>query len=145
MVYDGYYGRFVPIEWASFDVGTTPEAVVELPLPEEEPQHVRRRRPSGPRCDACRERRSSVQWCRDGLLAICRPCAQGIDVRRLDSAAAIRHIVDHAPAPQRASFERGLLGRRAVRKTRRERKANTRLPAPGDSGSDSPASPHEQV
>jgi hypothetical protein len=31
MVYDGYYGCFVPVEDASFDVTTTPEAIVELP------------------------------------------------------------------------------------------------------------------
>jgi hypothetical protein len=37
MVYDGYYGRFVPIEAASFDVSTTPDAVVELPLDAETP------------------------------------------------------------------------------------------------------------
>ena len=31
MVYDGYYGCFVPVEDASFDVATTREAIVELP------------------------------------------------------------------------------------------------------------------
>jgi hypothetical protein len=31
MVYDGYFGCFVPVEDASFDVATAPEAIVELP------------------------------------------------------------------------------------------------------------------
>ena len=42
MVYDGYYGRFVPVEAASFDVAATPDAVVELPA--EAPNRPRRRR-----------------------------------------------------------------------------------------------------
>jgi hypothetical protein len=37
MVYDGYYGRFVPVEAASFDVATAPDAVVKLPLDAETP------------------------------------------------------------------------------------------------------------
>jgi hypothetical protein len=32
MVYDGYYGGFVPVDAASFDVTLEPEAVVLLPL-----------------------------------------------------------------------------------------------------------------
>ena len=32
MVFDGYYGGFVPVEAASFDVSLTPEAIVSLPL-----------------------------------------------------------------------------------------------------------------
>jgi hypothetical protein len=32
MVYDGYFGGFVPIAAASFDVSVTPEAIVSLPL-----------------------------------------------------------------------------------------------------------------
>ncbi|HEV8634430.1 MAG TPA: hypothetical protein VG370_09375, partial [Chloroflexota bacterium] len=32
MVYDGYYGGFVPVEAASFDASLMPEAVVDLPL-----------------------------------------------------------------------------------------------------------------
>ena len=32
MVYDGYYGGFVPVEAASFDVSVTPDAIVSLPL-----------------------------------------------------------------------------------------------------------------
>lgn len=31
MVHDGYYGCCVPVGDASFDVATTPEAIVELP------------------------------------------------------------------------------------------------------------------
>ena len=32
MVYDGYFGRFVPVQSASFDVSLDPKAVVRLPL-----------------------------------------------------------------------------------------------------------------
>jgi hypothetical protein len=56
MVYDGYYGRFVPVEAASFDVATTPEAIVEMPIEADLPE---RRPRSGPRRRAQRRRRTS--------------------------------------------------------------------------------------
>ena len=40
MVYDGYYGRFVPVEAASFDVAVTPDAVVELPRGADRPEEL---------------------------------------------------------------------------------------------------------
>ena len=56
MVYDGYYGRFVPVEAASFDLATTPEAIVEMPIEADLPE---RRPTSGPRRCAQRRRRTS--------------------------------------------------------------------------------------
>jgi hypothetical protein len=47
MVYDGYVGRFVPAENASFDVESVPDAVVELPRGPDQPE--RRRSPPGRR------------------------------------------------------------------------------------------------
>ena len=49
MVYDGYYGDFVPVEAASFDVATTPDAVVELPWEPEVPAPRPGRRTKGGR------------------------------------------------------------------------------------------------
>jgi hypothetical protein len=78
VVYDGYYGDFVPVEQASFDVSTTPEAVVELPWPTGPTGDAKppRRRTSAQRCDACRQRRRDVARTRDGLLKVCRTCAR---------------------------------------------------------------------
>jgi hypothetical protein len=56
MVYDGYYGRFVPVEAASFDVATTPEAIVEMPIDAELPEL---RPTSEPSRRAQRRRRTS--------------------------------------------------------------------------------------
>ena len=50
MVYDGYYGRFVPVEAASFDVATMPEAIVELPRDADVPEP----RPGRPRTEGRR-------------------------------------------------------------------------------------------
>ena len=47
MVYDGYYGRFVPVEAASFDVATTPDAIVELPLDADTPDRPAARKRGG--------------------------------------------------------------------------------------------------
>jgi hypothetical protein len=62
VVYDGYYGGYVPVEDASFDVSLTPDAVIHMPLHVLEHQCVaaeaeeRRRlaadaRRARPRCD----------------------------------------------------------------------------------------------
>jgi hypothetical protein len=124
VVYDGYYGAFVPIEDASFDAATTPDAVVELPWPIEEPKRgpTRPQRSRPRRCDACRRRRRDVQRSRDGDLAVCRQCAGGVDVPRLDAAEAINGIVARAPAAERRDLQRSLARRRAVRSARRARR-----------------------
>ena len=123
MVYDGYYGDFVPVELASFDVSMTPEAVVELPWPEAEPS-TPRGRPSRPRrCDACRERRPNLQHSNDSMLAVCGRCAQDIVVKRLDAATVIAALVGRAPVAERRDLEHRLSVRRAVRAARQERKA----------------------
>jgi hypothetical protein len=145
MVYDGYYGRFVPVEHASFDVATTPEAVVELPWPDESPAGSpgtrRRRRPAGPGCDSCRERGRGTQRSRDGALVVCRACARGVPVGRLDAAEAVRQIVGRAPAADRAALERRLSRRRAVRTARLRRQISGGKPGPPATGPARPQRP----
>lgn len=125
MVYDGYYGDFVPVDHASFDVSTTPEAIVELPWPEE--QQERAKRPNRPalRCDACRQRRRSVERCRDGLLALCRACARGQHVAALDAAQAIEQVAAAAPLAEQSGLKRQLQSRLTIRQRRRDRKTDS--------------------
>jgi hypothetical protein len=80
MVYDGYYGGFVSVEAASFDVSLTPEAVVLLPLDVLEDQRAgaeaeaRRRRAADarrarPRCDTWTESQGEERDLAFGLSA----------------------------------------------------------------------------
>jgi hypothetical protein len=98
MVYDGYYGGFVPVDAASFDVTLEPEAVVLLPVSVLEEQRtaaealqrreqVRADRRLRPRCDAGDHHVQTVTRANDGLLALCRRCSEGPEVAALDSPA----------------------------------------------------------
>ena len=90
MVYDGYYGGFVPVDAASFDVTLEPEAVVLLPLSVLEEQRTaadalqrreqaRAARRLRPRCDAGDHHVQTVTCASDGLLALCRRCSEGVE------------------------------------------------------------------
>jgi hypothetical protein len=127
MVYDGYYGGFVPIEAASFDVSRTPEAVVELPLSVLDDQRAaaeaeeRRRRAADarrarPRCDGRTHRVGTVTRAADGLLALCRACAEGLDVAAMTSPTLIEALAGRLPnaraQERRQELERRLQARR---------------------------------
>jgi len=125
MVYDGYYGGFVPVENASFDVSTTPDAIVEMPWPDEQEPAAKRPKKPPLRCDACRQRKRSVERCRDGLLVLCRVCARGRQVSSLDAAQTIEQIVAAAPAAERSALKHQLETRLAIRQRRRDRKGGS--------------------
>jgi hypothetical protein len=128
MVYDGYYGGFVPVEDASFDVSLTPEAVVHLPLDVLEDQRAaaeaeeRRRatadaRRARPRCDGRDHRVKKVTRAADGLLAFCAECAEGLDVAASTSPALIDALAARLADPRarprrRRELERRLQARR---------------------------------
>lgn len=132
MVYDGYYGRFVPVETASFDVSLDPEAVAMLPLSILDEQHgaaealesrqqARAARRARPRCDARNHHVQPVTRAGDGLLALCTVCAQGIELSAVDSQTIIDALVTHVPeGPERLHRRRALEGRLSARRHERD-------------------------
>jgi len=130
MVYDGYYGGFVPVESASFDVSLDPEAVVLLPLSTLEEQRAaaeslerreeaRAARRARPRCDARDHFVKTVTRATDGLLAVCDNCRLDLDLSTLDSPTLIELLVsrvdEHKQAKQRRTLDRRLSARRHER------------------------------
>jgi hypothetical protein len=131
MVYDGYYGGFVRVEAASFDVSLTPEAIVDLPLSvlddqraaaeaEERRRRARDSRRARPRCDGREHRVQTVSRAADGLLALCAACAEGLDVAAMTSPALIDALSARLPEPRaqerrRRELERRLQARRHER------------------------------
>jgi len=132
MVYDGYYGGFVPVEAASFDVSLEGDAVAMLPLSSldeqrstaeerERRQQARVARRARPRCDARDHHVQAVTRARDGLLALCAVCACGLDLAALDSEAVIEALVTRVPeGPQRRRRRRALEGRLSARRHERD-------------------------
>ena len=127
MVYDGCYGGFVPVENASFDVSTTPDAIVEMPRPEEPEPVAKRPKKPALRCDACRQRKRTIERCSDGVLVVCRTCAHRRNVRSLPAVQAIEQIVAATPAGERTALRRQLETRLAIRLKRRDRKVGSAL------------------
>ncbi len=123
VVYDGYYGGFVPVEAASFDVSLTPEAIVRLPLDVLDDQRAaagaeeRRRqaadaRRARPRCDGRKHRALTVTRAADGLLGFCAACADGLDVTAMTSPALIEALTARLPEPRAQGQRRPELARR---------------------------------
>jgi uncharacterized protein (DUF983 family) len=130
MVFDGYSGGFVPVDAASFDVTLEPEAVVLLPLSMleeqrtaaaalERRQQARAARRARPRCDAGDRQVQTVTRARDGLLALCSRCIEGVELTALDSLAVIDVLLARVPEAERArrrrALERRLMARRHER------------------------------
>jgi hypothetical protein len=130
MVYDGYYGGFVPVEAASFDVSLNPEAIVLLPPSTletqravaeamERRQQARARRRARPRCDARDHSVETVSRAADGLLAVCDSCRGDLELSILDSPTLLEVLVsragEHKQAKRRRNLERRLMARRHER------------------------------
>ena len=131
MVYDGYYGGFVPVDAASFDVTLEPEVVVLLPLSVLEEQRTaaealerheqaRAARRLRPRCDAGDHPVQTVTRASDGLLALCSRCSEGVELTTLDSPALIDILVARVPEAERAHRRRALERRLMARRHERE-------------------------
>jgi hypothetical protein len=67
-------------------------------------------------------RQARVQRSRDGLVTICRPCARGADLTRVDASDAIAAVVSRAPAAERRALTRRVVTRQTLHQTRRERR-----------------------
>ncbi len=127
MVYDGYYGGFVPVESASFDVSLDPEAIILLPESTLDTQRAaaeslgrreetRAARRARPRCDARNHVVKAVTPSTDGLLALCDDCSDHLDLSTMDSPALVDFLAsrvnEHQQAKQRRTLERRLSARR---------------------------------
>jgi hypothetical protein len=141
MVYDGYYGGFVPVEAASFDVSVTPEAVVRLPLSvledhraaaqaEELRRLAAEARRARPRCDGRAHRVRAVTRAADGLLALCAACAEGLDVAGMTSPALIDALSARLPGPRAQARRRELERRLQARRHERDLAAGGIGPCP---------------
>jgi hypothetical protein len=131
MVYDGYFGRFVPAGSASFDVSLDPEAVVLLPLSFLETQRVvaesmerreqaRAARRVRPRCDARDHRVSTVIRANDGLLALCDECRGDVDLAMLESPRLLELLVSRVDERKQGKRRRTLERRLAARRQERD-------------------------
>lgn len=83
---------------------------------------VRRPKPSLARCDACHERRPNVQRSQDGLVAVCKQCARGVDVAANVATDASAAVASRAPAGEQRALRRRLLARQTLHAARRERR-----------------------
>jgi len=131
MVYDGYFGGFVPGESASFDVSLDPEAVVLLPLSILETQRVvdesikrredaRATRRARPRCDARDHKVETVIRANDGLLALGEGCRRDVDLSTLDSPRLLELLVSRAGERKQGKYRRTLERRLAARRQERD-------------------------
>ena len=131
MVYDGYFGRFVPVGSASFDVSLDPEAVVLLPLSFLETQRTvaesskrrdeaRAARRVRPRCDSGDHRVMTVIRANDGLLALCDACRGDIDLMLLDSPGLLELLVSRVDERKQGKRRRMLDRRLAARRQERD-------------------------
>jgi hypothetical protein len=127
MVYDGYFGGFVPVGSASFDVSLNPEAIVELPLSVldaqrataeslEQRREARAARRARPRCDLRDHFVETVTRANDGLLALCDECLGGLDVSTLDSPTLLDTLISRIDDRKRVKYRR-ILDRRLVMRT----------------------------